>query len=206
MKGRSVEMRKDTQDASRMVVRIPGRCSFDLEIWLQKNLKLRSFGLVEAAVSFLGRQLVLPADDDAAATSTLDLLLEPHPKNRVFMALNKDMAYANVTGAQLADVLIRGTQFVLLQRLLREAEAGSERYIFPDAVREYSSTKAVKRTKREHTIHDFFGGEMEDAEEEEEDDSGVAFKGGKVLPAKPGLYVDPVLVFDFASLYTGFRV
>ena len=52
------------------------------------------------------------------------------------------------------------------------------------------------------TLHEYgFGGRLGNKKEDEESSSGVAFKGGHVSEAFPGLYIDPVVVMDFASLY-----
>jgi len=104
--------------------------------------------------------------------------------------LGKDMALCAITGTFPADLLARGTQHTLRCKMLRVAHARG--FVLPYVASEQEEGGGAATAE---------GGVGEVVEEEDGGGSGVGYRGGMVLTAASGRYVEPVAVFDFASLY-----
>ena len=194
----AVELTPDPQDEARSVVLCSGRASLDLEMWLQRNLKLRSYDLDDACAKFLDMPLVVPeykerfklaqtpdglvklaeaARDEAVAVMRLAFAPSLRP-------LHKELSCAAVTGAPLQECSTRGTQHVLREKIMRE----KGKFVLPDGPPVDRKRKAA----------------------EESGAREIGFKGGVLQKALPGLYAwnseDPekcgrVITMDFGSLY-----
>ena len=169
----------------------PGRVPYDLMQWLKKNRQLEQYKLDFVSKLYCGEKddveyseigtlfetpegrlkLAKYCEQDAALVLRLIAVKELDP-------LGKDLALCAITGNFPADLLARGTQHTLRCKMLRVAQARG--FVLPFVARE--------------------PGQKEEAADQEEGEE-TGYRGGMVLTAHAGRYVDPVAVFDFASLY-----
>ena len=208
----------DAADEDRVQSHVSGRIVLDIEAWAQRSLKLRDYELGalcehvgapapsrmdrsarrEAERSPEGRA-ALGAEAAAECAAVLAVVFSPS-----LAPIDSMLAYASVTGCTAAAAAVRGTQFVLFQKLLRIARNRPERFVFPDP--EVKRKPPHKEDKKRKSMAPVFSAQPAKKADPEEG----SFKGGRVLPAKPGLYGlrqkderrrGCVAVVDFGSLY-----
>ena len=167
----------------------PGRVPYDLLQWFKKNRQLESYTL-----EFVAQTYGCGGKQDVEYAQIGELFRSPEGRRRLALycaqdaalvlrliaakeldPLGKDLALCAITGALPADLLGRGTQHTLKSKIMRVARARG--FVIPYVPRAQASAP------------------------EAEDEREVGFRGGMVLTAAAGRYVDPVAVFDFASLY-----
>jgi len=184
-------------------IMIPGTVCFDLLPLCRMGYKLRSYTLNNVAKHFLDDQ-----EKDSMDYKDLPIFQKKDSHHRQLIAryciqdvvlvqlltdklqlLTNAIAMAQVCGVSLNDIITRGQSHKTKSMILRETAARG--YIFPVFKRDQATG---------HTMC-FWHNKVVNSQQMETGNSGKGFKGATVLQAKAGLYKDPVVVLDFASLY-----
>jgi DNA polymerase elongation subunit (family B) len=176
------------------IIEIPGRIIIDVMVYVRRNHTLDSYKLDAVAEHFTGERkndvspkdifrLQRGSDDDRARIAAYcvqdcELVMRLAWKLEI---LANNIGMANVCTVPLSFIFMRGQGIKVFSLVAKHSKRAG--FVIP----------AIKYIPPQASSSGGGGGD------EEDDDAG--YEGAIVLEPKPGIYMQPVTVLDFASLY-----
>lgn len=179
--------------------KLPGRISFDILIYIQREFKEPSYKLDDVSEKYLGQKKhdVSPqqifgyfADGSPELIKTVALYCTqdavlPQLLVDKFHILQNQISMSNVTTVPISFLIYKGQQIKVYSQILGlTAKLG---YLVPDSQSKFKPLVPKN---------------SDESDEEEE----KSFKGASVLQPQQGIFWDPITTLDFASLYPSIMI